>query len=72
MTLLEVFKECYPMASLEACDELLWLTPYPASSIETVIARIRELRAQYGPKIGDAITGEHAEIDRQWRETRTS
>jgi hypothetical protein len=68
MSIVDVFEECYPDASWEACDELIWLTPYPAGNSETIMARIRELREQYGPNIADAIKGEYAEFDRQCKE----
>lgn len=71
-SILEALEKCYPSASCEAYDELIWLTPYPAGTVETISARIRELREQYGPNISDAINGEYAELDRQWKEYKQS
>lgn len=66
--LLEALEACWPTASWEDCDCLLWMTPFPVASEEVIIARIHELRAKYGENITAAINGEMVEFDRQWEE----
>ena len=65
-----IFEELWPDASLEACDELLWLTPYPAGSLEQIEAMLREYRAKYGPVIRVCIAGAHREFDDAVRQAR--
>ena len=68
--LVAVFEELWPDASWEACDELLWLTPYPAGSLEQIEAMLREYHARYGSKIGDCIAGAYREFDEAVRQAR--
>ena len=65
-----VFEELWPEASKDAYDGLLWMTPYPFVSLNDVAISLREMRAKWGPNIGDAINGEMADFDRIWKETQ--
>lgn len=67
MTFDDLMEQLWPGSSPEARDELLWITPFPFAAGEKVVQALHDLRQKYGPKIGDAITGEMNEIDEQFR-----
>ena len=65
-----VFDELWPGSSIDAREELLWMTPYPFINVEGVAFSLCAIRTKWGPKIGDAINGEMSELNRIWKETR--
>lgn len=70
MTLFDQVRVRWPNAPDEACDEILWLTPFPCVDVATVLKALDDLRAKYGPRIGDAIKGEYRSLDQQFAEYR--
>jgi hypothetical protein len=67
MNINDIFEEIWPGSSLEARDELLWITPFPFANIDLIVECLTGLREQYGPNIGDAINGEMNDIDETFR-----
>jgi hypothetical protein len=63
----EAFEEYWPGSSLDAREELLWITPYPFQNQAHVAECLRKLREKYGPNIGDAINGEMKDFDDTFR-----
>jgi hypothetical protein len=63
----DVMEELWPGSSPEARDELLWITPFPFVAGDKVVQELRDLRTKYGPDIGDAIDGEMAAFDEEFR-----
>jgi hypothetical protein len=67
MNINDIFEELWPDSSLEARDELLWITPFPFVNIDRVVECLTGLREKYGPNIGDAINGEMNDFDETFR-----
>lgn len=44
LTIENVFDELWPDSSLEAREELIWMTPYPFVDSETVIESLKAMR----------------------------
>lgn len=68
MNLLDEAQALWPSASLEAIDELMWITPYPCGTVEQIVASLAAMRTKWGPDIKDAINGEMAEFDAAFAE----
>lgn len=72
MTILGAFDELWPSSSDDAREHLLWITPYPFKGKDSLIECLREIRQKHGPNIGDAINGEMAEFDAQFKAYKES
>ena len=68
MNLLDEARARWPSASLEAIDELMWITPYPCGTVEQIVASMDQMKAKWGSNIADAINGEMAEFDAAFAE----
>lgn len=66
-TFLDEIQARWPEASLDACETILWITPFPAGSIHQITTALDKMRAKWGANIEDAITGEMAEFDATMR-----
>jgi hypothetical protein len=62
-TFLDEIQSRWPDASLDACETILWMTPFPAGSIHQITTALDRMRSKWGANIDDAINGEMAEFD---------
>lgn len=67
MSLAELIKKQWPSANENQIESVVWLTPYPIGTKESVEASLRKMHAKWGSNINDVIKGEMDAFDAEFK-----